>query len=128
MYDNEQELIDYDNYLNFIRELIAEESVTKFTSTGYKPRPDEINIRSINAEEESKTGNWTFYYQIKHIRQDPHLHEGKPFTNTVSGMSKKISDHSWKLLLIQENREKRIDELLQGLEPKHRLKLKERGI
>jgi hypothetical protein len=119
------ELESYAAYMDFIRELIAEESKTKFTIQKYIPRPDEIEIGQVKTKD---NGKWVFYYTISYIRQDPHFRNNEPFTNTITGMSTQISFASWKLLIIRENREKRIDELLSSLQPEHRIKLRHNGI
>ena len=118
------ELESYAAYMDFIRELIAEESKNKFTIQKYIAHPDEINIGQVKRK---NNGKWTFYYTISYLHIDPLLINGQ-CKNTITGMSTQISFENWKLLIIRENREKRIDELLSSLQPEHRIKLRHNGI
>lgn len=105
MYE-EDDLEQYADYMEYIREAIAEESVKKFTMNNFKPTPDDIEITQVSrngfyisefdySNEELKD-KWTFYYKIKAPSIHPTLYIPDVRLNTTQGMSRKISFHEWK--------------------------------
>lgn len=104
MYE-EDDLEQYADYMEYIREAIAEESVKKFTMNNFKPTPDDIEITHVSknngySTNDSLKDKWTFYYKIKAPSIHPTLYIPDPRLNTTQGMSRKISFHEWKRMKV----------------------------
>jgi hypothetical protein len=103
MYE-EDELEQYADYMEYIREAIAEESVKKFTMNNFKPTPDDIEITHVSrnngfSNEELKD-KWTFYYTIKAPSIHPTLYIPDTRIDKTQGMSRKVSFNEWKRMKV----------------------------
>lgn len=104
MYE-EDELEQYAEYMEYIREAIAEESAKKFKMNNYKPTPDEIEITNVSRNEGYiDDQKWTFYYKIKAPSIHPTLYIPDVRCNTTQGMSKKFSFREWKRIKLVNDR------------------------
>lgn len=101
---SEKDLEEYNDYMNYIRECIKDDCLTKFK---LKVEDKHIEIGNIKPDKDK----WMFYYEVKR----------KTFSRYC--MTKQISFEEWKLLLVKENRDKRINELLEGLDKPEKNKL-----
>lgn len=98
MYE-EDDLEQYADYMGYIREAIAEESVKKFTMNNFKPTPDDIEITHVSKNNgfsnEDLKDKWTFYYKIKAPSIHPTLYIPDVRLNTTQGMSRKVAFNEW---------------------------------
>lgn len=100
--DNEVE--EYNNYMNYIRELIIDESVNKFK---LKVTLGQLEIKDVMKDKESN--KWKFYYKIMNPYNDNwEIWRGKP---KIDGMTKQINYDDWKLKKIADAREQRLKDL-----------------
>jgi len=107
---DEKELEDYNEYLNFIREEISIECRTKFTTTGYEPTPDEINIISLQNRDDD--GRWRIIYSVYYPHPVMNIIKKIPEKkNKVSGMSKKPGYPEWRAIKIANEREEKLRQL-----------------
>jgi hypothetical protein len=110
----EEELDKYNDYMNFIRRHIIEESLTKFK---LKIKEEQIELGHIKKEGDK----WKFYYDIENdYKSQFEVWKG---SNKRSGMTTHISYYEWKLIEVKENRDRRITELLSGLDTTEKIKL-----
>lgn len=109
----ENDLEEYNKYMDFIFQHIIDESRTKFKLT---VKREQIELGHIRKDDESK--KWVFYYTLTNdYKSQFEIWRG---SNKRSCMTIQIGYDDWKLLLIKENRDNRITELLSGLEPIHK--------
>ena len=102
----ERDLEEYGKYMDFIRQCIIEECLIKFK---LNIKEEQIELGHIRKDGD----RWVFYYDILKTSGDIER----------NGMSKQLSYDKWKLLLIKENRDRRINELLEGLDKPEKDKL-----
>ena len=111
----EQELETYNDYMNFIRECIKDQCLNKF---GLLIEDEQITIGHIKPD---CNGRWSFYYDIfNNYKTQPDVWN---CAFKRSCMGKFMSYDNWKLILIKENRDKRIVKLLEGLDKPEKEKL-----
>ena len=111
----EEELETYNDYMDFIRELIKDECLNKF---GLLIEENQITLGHIKPDCD---GRWIFYYDIyNNYKSQPEIWN---CAIKRSCMGKFISYDNWRLLLIKENRDKRIVKLLEGLDKPEKIKL-----
>ena len=106
----DKELIDYNDYMNFIREEISIECKTKFTLTSYEPTPDEIEIKHITTD--SCDGRWSITYSVYYPHPVMNVLKKIPGKmNKIHGMSKKASFEQWKAIKIANDRDEKLKQL-----------------
>ena len=111
----ENELEDYARYMEYIRRIIIEENFE------FGPIKDmQINIGHIDRVAVCKLDNmescyWSFQYTIKRP-----LGTSKNEWTKEMRYTQQIAYDEWKRLQTVETRNKKIDDILKGLEPKHK--------
>lgn len=109
----ENELEDYARYMDYIRSIIKEEMEDidiedKDIDFGYIDRLSICNLDDMSSH------TWGFQYTIKKSGKNPMY-----FTKDMR-YTKQIAYDEWKRLQKVETRNKIIDNILEGLEPKHK--------
>ena len=106
--ENEFDLEEYSKYMDFIFNKIIDENKMQFNKV---VRREDIELGHIHKYEEV----WFFHYKvINRLRSN----WGHRLLKTSQ-----IGFEEWTLLTIKENRDKRIDELLRGLDTPEKKKL-----
>jgi len=112
------ELEDYARYMDYIRKAIIEENL------GFGPiNETQISIGHIDKcavcrLDDMKSLYWSFQYTIK--RPLTNKNEWTKEMRTTVRKSQQIAYDEWKRLQTVDARNKIIDSILDGLEPKHR--------
>ena len=97
------ELVEYGKYMDYIFNMIVEETRIKF---GLKIERTQINLGHIDNVVENKPLKWRFYYTIKNdYKSEFEIWKGTP---KKSCMTTQISYDGWKLELVKQNREEKL--------------------
>ena len=103
----ERDLEEYGNYMDFIFKHIVSENKDKYKRLIKEEDIELGHIHKYEGKSFEGAERWFFHYTIKNRLRT---------TN-------QISFNEWKRLLIKENRDKRIEELLSGLDKPEKKKL-----
>jgi len=108
------ELEDYARYMDYIRKAIIEENLGFGTISDTQISIGYIDKCAVCSLDDMASLYWSFQYTIK-----------RPLTNKNEWtkemrITKQIAYEEWKRLQTVEARNKIIDSILDGLEPKHR--------
>ena len=103
--ESEKHLEEYNNYMNFIFKHIVSENKDKYKRL---IKEEDIELGHIRFEGSER---WFFNYKIINNY------------GNIMGLTNQIGFNEWRRLLIKENRDKRIEELLEGLDTKEKRKL-----
>ena len=118
----DSEIFIYWDYIDYIKEVLIGGLKDQLKISGII-LPEDIHITKIK----KNSPNWTFHYQIMHHEESQSLTDSKstePLFEGIYFTSELVSFDEWLRLKQVDDRDRKIDQLLEGLSPIHAEKLK----